>query len=48
MFSGFELKENELKEECKHVVKTYFKGNLNVDIKESEYNRIHRIASKIK
>ena len=47
-FSGFEVKENESEEECKHVVKIYIKNSLNVDIKESQYNRIYRIGPKIK
>ena len=47
-FSGFEVKENESKKECEHVVKSYIKNSLNVDIEESEYNRIHRIRPKIK
>ena len=46
--SGFEVKENESKEECGNVVKSYIKNSLNVDIEESEYNRIHRIGPKIK
>ena len=47
-FSGFEVKENESKEECEHVVKSHIKNSLNVDIEESELNRIHRIGPKIK
>ena len=46
--SGFEVKENESKEECEHIVKSYTKNSLNVDIEESEYNRIHKIEPKIK
>ena len=46
-FSGFEGKENESKEECEHVVKSYIKNSLNVGIK-SEYNRIHGIGPKMK
>ena len=46
-FSGFEVKENESKEECESKVKSYTKNCLNVDIKESEFNRIHRIRPKI-
>ena len=46
-FSNFEVKENKSKEECEHVVKIYIRNSLNVDIEESEYNRIHRIGPKI-
>ena len=46
-FSGFEVKENEFKEECESKVKSYIKNCLNVDIEESEFNRIHRIGPKI-
>ena len=46
-FSGFEVKENESKEECESKVKSYIKNCLNVDIEESEFNRIHRIGPKI-
>ena len=46
-FSGFEVKQNESKEE-EYVVKSYIKNSLNVDTDESEYNRIHRIGPKIK
>ena len=35
-FSGFEVKENESKEECESKVKSYIKNCLNVDIAESE------------
>ena len=48
IFSGFEVKENESKEECESKIKIYIKDSLNVDIQESEYNRIHRIRPKIK
>ena len=34
-FSGFEVKENESKEEYEHVVKNYIKNSLNVDMKET-------------
>ena len=47
-FSGFEVKENESKKECGPKVKRYIKNSLNVDIEESEFNRIHRIGPKIK
>lgn len=47
-FSGFEVKENESKEVCEHVIKSFIRYTLNVDMKESEYNRIHRIGPKIK
>ena len=47
-FSSFEVKENESKEKCEHVVKSYIKNSLIVDIGESECNRIHRIGPKIK
>ena len=43
-FSGFEVKENESKEECESKVKSYVKNCFNVDIEESEFNRIHRIG----
>ena len=33
-FSGFEVKENESKEECESKVKSYIKNYLNVDIEE--------------
>ena len=46
-FSGFEVKENESKVECENAVKIYIKNSLNVDIEESEYNKIHRIGPKI-
>ena len=46
-FSGFEMKENESKEESESKVKSYIKNCLNVDIEESEFNRIHRIGPKI-
>ena len=46
-FSGFEVKENESIEECESKVKIYIKNCLNVDIEESEFNRIHRIGPKI-
>ena len=48
IFSGFEVKENESKEECEHDVKSCIKNSLNVDIEESEYKRIHKIGPKIK
>ena len=35
-FSGFEVKENDSKEECDSEVKSYIKSSLNVDIEESE------------
>ena len=41
------MKENEFKEECESKVKSYIKNCLNVDIEESEFNRIHRIGPKI-
>ena len=48
-FSGFEVKQNESKEEeYEHVVKSYIKNSFNVYKDESEYNRIHRIWPKIK
>ena len=47
-FSGFEVKANKSKEQCQHVVKSYIKNRLNVDIEESEYKRIRRIGPKIK
>ena len=47
-FSGFEVKENESKEECGNVVKSYIKNCLNVYTYESAYSRIHRIGPKIK
>ena len=47
-FSGFEVKENESKEVCEHVIKSFIRYTLNVDMKESEYNRTHRIGPKIK
>ena len=47
-FSGFEVKENESKDVCDHVIKSFIRYTLNVDMKESEYNRIHRIGPKIK
>ena len=47
-FSRFEVKENESKEVCEHVIKSFIRYTLNVDMKESEYNRIHRIGPKIK
>ena len=46
-FSGFEVKENESKEECESKVKIYIKDCMNVDIEESEFNRIHRIGPEI-
>ena len=46
-FSGFEVKEIESKKECQSKVKSYIKNCLNVDIEESEFNRIHRIGPKI-
>ena len=36
------------REECEDVVKSYIKNSLNVDIEESENNRVHRIGPKIK
>ena len=47
-FSGFEGKENKSTEECGYLVKNYIKNSLNVDIKQSEYNRIHIVGPKIK
>ena len=41
------MKENESKEESESKVKSYIKNCLNVDIEESEFNRIHRIGPKI-
>ena len=41
------MKENESKEECESKVKSYIKNCLNVDIEESDFNRIHRIEPKI-
>ena len=46
-FSGFEVKENEYKEQCESKVKRYIENCLNVNIEESEFNRIHRIGPKI-
>ena len=46
-FNGFEVKENESKEECDSKVKSYIKNCLSVDIEESDFNRIHRIEPKI-
>ena len=46
-FSGFEVKENESKEEFESKVKGYIKNCLTVHIEESEFNRIHRIGLKI-
>ena len=43
-FRCFEVKENE---ECESKVKSYIKNCLNADIKESEFNRIHRIGPTI-
>ena len=42
------MKGNESKEECEDVVKSYIKNSLNVDIEDSEYNRINRIGPKIR
>ena len=47
-FSGFEVKGNKSKEECEHIAKIYIKNSLNIDIEESEYNKIHRKGHKIK
>ena len=47
-FCGLEVKGNESKEECEHVVKSCIRNSLNVDIEESEYNRFHKIGLKIK
>ena len=41
------MKKNESKEECESKVKSYIKNCLNVDVEESEFNRIHRIGPKI-
>ena len=41
------MKENESKEESESKVKSHIKNCLNVDIEESEFNRIHRIGPKI-
>ena len=46
-FSGFEVKENQSKEECESKVKSYIKNCFNVDIEESKFNRICRIGPKI-
>ena len=46
-FSGFEVKENESKEEYESKVKSYINNCLNVDIEGSEFNRSHRIGPKI-
>ena len=46
--SGFEVKENESTEVCGSKVKSYIKNSLNIDVKESEFNRNHRIGPKIK
>ena len=46
-FSVFLVKENECKEQCESKVKRYIKNCLNVNIEESEFNRIHRIGPKI-
>ena len=41
------MKKNESKEECESKVKSFIKNCLNVDIEESEFNRVHRIGPKI-
>ena len=46
-FSGFLVKENECKEQCESKVKRYIKNCLNVNIEESEFNRIYRVGPKI-
>ena len=46
--SGFEVKENESKEEFEHVVKRYVNSRLNESEKKSEYNRIDEIRPKVK
>ena len=46
-FSGFEVKEKESEEEYESKVKSYIENCLNVNIEESEFNRIHRIGPKI-
>ena len=45
--SSFEVKDSKSKEECESKVKSYIKNCLNVDLEESEFNRIHRIGPKI-
>ena len=42
------MKEDKSKEECKSKIKSYVKNSLNVDIEESEFNRIHRIGPTVK
>ena len=42
------MKENESKEECESKVKSYINVDMEVDIEESEFNRIHRIRPTIK
>ena len=44
IFSGFEVKEKESKEEYESKVKSYIENCLNVNIEVSEFNRIHRIG----
>ena len=46
--SGFEVKENESKEEFEHVVKRYVNSSLNESEKKPEYNRIDKIRPKMK
>ena len=46
-FSGFKVREKETKEECESMVKNYIKDTLKIDIRESDYNRIHRLGPKI-
>ena len=47
IFSGFEVKEKETKEECESMIKNYIKDSLKIDIGENDYNRIHRVGSRI-
>ena len=46
-FSGFEVKEKETKQECESMIKNCIKDSLKIDIGENDYNRIHRVGSRI-
>ena len=41
------MRDNESKEVCESKVKSYIKNCLNAHTEESEFNKIHRIGSKI-
>ena len=45
-FSGFEVKGNESKAVCEHIMSKVIKNSLNVDIEESEQNSQNQTKNK--